>query len=156
VRRTATSRARAEFLRKDSRELSEHRLLRAQASPVFAIYQGGRQANLFSTGEESAVEFAISLIEGKWKVPILRQLQGGPIHLGELKRRLAPISKKVLNQHLRQMVNHGLIIRTDYAGKMPRVEYHLANPLGYAALDLLQAVAEWGGRYGANTPKMAT
>jgi DNA-binding HxlR family transcriptional regulator len=73
---------------------------------VFAVYQGGRQANLFSTGEEPAVEFAISLIEGKWKVPILRQLQGGPIHLGELKRRLAPISKKVLNQHLRQMVNH--------------------------------------------------
>lgn len=131
--------------------MPERYLRRAQASPMLAIYPGGRQPTLFSTGEGAAVQFAISLIEGKWKVPILRQLQGGPIHLGELKRRLAPISKKVLNQHLKQMVGRGLIARTDYAGKMPRVEYALANPLGYAVLDLLQAVANWadltlGGR----------
>jgi DNA-binding HxlR family transcriptional regulator len=27
------------------------------------------------------------------------------------------------------------------------VEYSLVNPLGYAVLDLLQAVAEWGDKY---------
>lgn len=149
--RVATSRARANFLLRDGRGSSERHLPNAQSSPMLAIYPGRRQPNLFSTGEGAAVGFAISLIEGKWKVPILRQLQSGPIHLGELKRRLVPISKKVLNQHLKQMVGRGLIVRTEYPGKMPRVEYALANPLGYAVLDLLRAVADWadlalGGR----------
>jgi DNA-binding HxlR family transcriptional regulator len=45
------------------------------------------------------------------------------------------------------MATDRLIIRTDYTGKVPRVEYSLANPLGYAVLDLLQAVAEWGDRH---------
>jgi len=110
---------------------------------VFVIDQRGRQANKFSLCEELAARSAITLVEGKWRVPILRHLQNGPTHFGELKRRLSPVSKKVLNQHLRQMVNHGLIIRTEYAGKVPRVEYALANPLGYALLDLLQTVANW-------------
>jgi len=110
---------------------------------VLVIDQRRKQGNKFSSREELAAQSAMTLIEGKWKVPILCQLQTGPMHLGELKRRLSPISKKVLNQHLRQMVKHGLIIRTDYVGKVPRVEYALANPLGHAVLDLLQAVANW-------------
>jgi DNA-binding HxlR family transcriptional regulator len=75
-----------------------------------------------------AAQFAITLVEGKWRVPILRHLQSGPIHLGELKRRLSPVSKKVLNQHLRQMAKDGLIIRADLAGKVPRVEYLFGDP----------------------------
>lgn len=80
-------------------------------------------------------------------MPILRLLQSGPIHLGELKRKLSPVSKKVLNQHLRQMTIEGLITRTDFAGKVPRVEYSLANPIGHSVLDLLKAIAEWGDRH---------
>lgn len=114
---------------------------------MFVIDQARRQANTFSTCEELAAKFAITLVEGKWRVPILRHLQSGPIHVGELKRRLSPVSKKVLNQHLRQMLKDGLITRTDFAGKVPRVEYSLANPIGYAVLDLLKAIAEWGDRH---------
>jgi DNA-binding HxlR family transcriptional regulator len=80
-------------------------------------------------------------------VSILRLLQNGPVHLGELKRRLSPVSKKVLNQHLRQMVKDGLVIRTEYAGNVPRVEYSLVNPLGYAVLELLKAIAQWGDKH---------
>jgi DNA-binding HxlR family transcriptional regulator len=148
VQRRAISRASEDdLLREDDGDLSGRLLAGVQASTVFPINQGRRQGNKFSTCEELAAQFAITLIEGKWRVPILRNLQSGPIHLGELKRRLSPVSKKVLNQHLRQMANDGLITRTDYAGKVPRVEYALANPLGYAVLDLLQAVAEWGDRH---------
>lgn len=143
MQRTATSRTSEDLLQEDDSDLSESLLGDAQTSAVLVIDQRRKQENKFSTREELAAQSAMVLIEGKWKVPILCQLQTGPMHLGELKRRLSPISKKVLNQHLRQMVNHGLIIRTDYVGKVPRVEYALANPLGYAVLDLLQAVANW-------------
>jgi DNA-binding HxlR family transcriptional regulator len=104
------------------------------------------QAKAFSTYDELAIQFAITLLEGKWRVPILRQLQSGPIHFGELKRRLSPVSKKVLNQHLRQMLGDGLVLRIDVAGNMPRVEYSLSDPLGHAVVELLQTVAEWGDK----------
>lgn len=120
--------------------------MRGETSALFVVDPGSGRAKAFSTYEELAVQFAITLLEGKWRVPILRQLQNAPIHFGELKRRLSPISKKVLNQHLRQMVRDGLIVRTDVVGKMPRVEYSLSDSLGCAVLDLLQAVAEWGDR----------
>lgn len=113
---------------------------------MFVVDSGSGRTKAFSTSEELAVQFVITLLEGKWRVSILRELQSGPVHFGELKRRLSPVSKKVLNQHLRQMVRDGLVVRKDITGNMPRVEYSLSNPLGYAALDLLQAVAEWGDR----------
>lgn len=120
--------------------------MRREASALFVVDPGRDQAKATSPCEGLAVQFAITLLEGKWRVPILRQLQSGPIHFGELKRRLSPVSKKVLNQHLRQMVSDGLVVRTDVAGNMPRVEYSLSHPLGSAILDLLQTVAEWGDR----------
>jgi DNA-binding HxlR family transcriptional regulator len=147
VWQTATSRAGEDLLREDDRDLSEHLLAGAQAATVLLIDRGGTQSNKFSTCEELAARSAITLVDGKWRVSILRLLQNGPVHLGELKRRLSPISKKVLNQHLRQMAKDGLIIRTEFDGKVPRVEYSLANPLGYAVLDMLQAVGEWGRRH---------
>jgi len=147
VQRTSTSRASEDLLREDDRDSSECLLAGVQAATVFAIDQGRRQTDPFSACEERAAKFAITLVEGKWRVPILRNLQSGPIHLGELKRRLSPVSKKVLNQHLRQMTKDGLITRTDFAGKAPRVEYSLASPIGYSVLNLLKAIAEWGDRH---------
>jgi len=148
LRRTRTSRANQFLLSTDDRESGERLLEDDRAlPPVFVIDEGSYQANSFSRYDESTAQFAITLVEGKWRVPILRHLQGGPLHFGELKRRLSPVSKKVLNQHLRLMVTDGLIVRTDYAGKVPRVEYSLTNPRGHAVLRLLEMVAEWGDRH---------
>ena len=147
VRRTATSRVSEDLLREDDRDSSEHLLAGAQAATVLLVDRGGTQSNMFSTCEELAARSAITLVGGKWRVSILRLLQNGPVHFGELKRRLSPGSKKVLNQHLRQMAKDGLVIRTEFDGNVPRVEYSLVNPLGYAVLDLLQAVAEWGDKH---------
>lgn len=145
--RTATSRVSEDLLREDDCDRSEHLLAGAQAATVLLVDRGGTQSNGFSTCEESAARSAITLVDGKWRVSILRLLQNGPVHLGELKRRLSPVSKKVLNQHLRQMAKDGLVIRTEFAGNVPRVEYSLVNPLGYAVLELLKAIAEWGDKH---------
>ena len=143
VQRTTTLRASKDLLREDAPALAERLLVGVQTSTVFLVDHGETQSNGFSTCEESAARSAITLVDGKWRVPILRLLQNGPVHLGELKRKLSPVSKKVLNQHLRQMAKDGLVIRTEFDGNVPRVEYSLVNPLGYAVLDLLKAIAEW-------------
>ena len=93
--------------------------------------------------DEPVIRRAISLVQGKWKIGILCQLQDGPLRVGELKRRLSPISKKVLNQHLGKMQIEGLISRTELNGKIPHVEYALTSPLGTCILHLLQLIAQW-------------
>ena len=94
----------------------------------------------------SSAQSALGLIRGKWKIAILCQLQDGPVRVGELKRKLSPISKKVLNQHLRRMEEEGLIVRTELNTNIPHVEYALSNSLGSSALSLLRTIAQWGAQ----------
>jgi DNA-binding HxlR family transcriptional regulator len=147
VQRTVTLRASKNLLREDDLALPARLPAGVQTSTVFLVDRDGTQSNGFSTCEESAARSAITLVDGKWRVSILRLLQDGPVHLGELKRRLSPVSKKVLNQHLRQMAKDGLVTRTEFDGNVPRVEYSLVSPLGYAVLELLKAIAEWGDKH---------
>jgi hypothetical protein len=42
----------------------------------------------------SSVEFALALIQGKWKIPILLQLEQGSARLAQLRRLLPQASKK--------------------------------------------------------------
>lgn len=142
----ATLRARRDFVQEDHRSLTKPPRARGRASPLITTDQVGVQTQAFPPWKERAVQLAIALVEGKWRVPILRQLQNGSVRLGELRRRLSPVSKKVLNQHLRQMEKDGLIVRTSLGGKVPHVEYSLANPLGCAVLSLLQVMAKWSSQ----------
>ena len=96
----------------------------------------------------TALQQAIRLIQGKWKIAILCHLQDGPVRVGELKRRMSPISKKVLNHHLRQMERDGLLTRAEFYGRIPHVEYALTNPLGRSMLHLLETIALLSRRKG--------
>jgi DNA-binding HxlR family transcriptional regulator len=106
--------------------------------------------------EECSAQFAISLIQGKWKTPILSRLQLGPVRLGELHRIFPEASKKMLTQHLREMEKDGLVIRKDLSGRVRHVEYLLSDPLGFAVVQLIGTLAKWGSEYlpyEPNTPE---
>jgi DNA-binding HxlR family transcriptional regulator len=147
VQRTATLRAIKDLLPEDDQDLQSAAPEHGQLPVVVLSDSPSISAQPLPTWEDPAVQFAITLVEGKWRVPILRQLQGGAVRVGELRRRLKPISKKVLNQHLRDMARDGLVIRTDQPGRVPQVEYSLARPLGYAVLNLIRAVSEWSDEH---------
>jgi DNA-binding HxlR family transcriptional regulator len=100
----------------------------------------------------ASVEFALALIQGKWKIPILLQLEQGSARLAQLRRLLPQASKKVLTQHLREMETDGLIVRTDLSDRVPHVEYALSPSLGIAVLHLISALAEWSLLYGKPSP----
>ena len=53
------------------------------------------------------VATAVSLIGGKWKLLILRNLKTRPWRFNELQRDLEGISQKVLTDSLRQMIDEG-------------------------------------------------
>lgn len=89
------------------------------------------------------VERAMSVLDGKWTMLIVRDLLSGRKRFGELKRSLAGISPKTLTDRLVQLADAGLVQRTMYAEIPPRVEYELTE-LGASAAPVLQSLAAWG------------
>ena len=92
------------------------------------------------------VATAVSLIGGKWKLLILRNLKSRPWRFNELQRDLDGISQKVLTDSLRQMIDDGLAYRHDFREMLPRVEYGLTE-LGRQMLPIIDALADFGNYY---------
>ncbi|OON94328.1 MAG: MarR family transcriptional regulator [Candidatus Epulonipiscioides saccharophilum] len=92
------------------------------------------------------VETTITLIGGKWKILILRDLFSGTKRFGELKKSLKGISSKVLTTQLRDLENGLLIRRKVYPQVPPKVEYTL-TATGESLKPILDAMAQWGRNY---------
>ena len=92
------------------------------------------------------VATAVSLIGGKWKLLILRNLKVRPWRFNELQRDIDGISQKVLTDGVRQMMSDGLAYRHDYQEQPPRVEYGLTE-LGKQMLPIVDALADFGNYY---------
>lgn len=86
----------------------------------------------------------VSLVSGKWAIPILYRLivLNTPVRFGELLRAAAPITQKELTKQLRLFEQRGLVSRTVYPEIPPRVEYQI-TPLGLTMHGALSPLAEW-------------
>ena len=120
---------------------------RQSLQPAKEKASGPRQ---FSSQEQAAIRFTVALVQGKWKIGILCRLQQGPARFGDLRRLFPQTSKKMLTQHLRQMEQDGLIVRTDLSAQVPHVEYSLSNLRGRSVLNLIDFLAQWGTALVAN------
>ena len=92
------------------------------------------------------VATSVSLIGGKWKLLIIRNLKSRPWRFNELQRDLDGISQKVLTESLRQMIDDGLVYRNDYHENPPRVDYGLTD-LGKEMMPIIDALADFGNYY---------
>lgn len=98
---------------------------------------------------ECPVATTVSLIGGKWKLLILRNLLARPWRFNELQKSLEGISQKVLTESLRSMEADGIITRTIYPEVPPRVEYALSE-LGETMRPIIKSMEEWGMGYKAS------
>ena len=89
------------------------------------------------------IEFVFAHIGGTWKMPILICLKETEKRYGELKELIPDISDKMLYTQLRELEGKGLIIRTAYQEKPPRVEYKLTKK-GERALPVIDLLIEYG------------
>lgn len=89
---------------------------------------------------------ALKVISGKWKGAILWELHFHPIRFGELSRRVAGISEKVLFEQLRQMERDGIVRRQAFDEVPPRVEYSVTE-VGHSLNEIVHALAEWGTKH---------
>ncbi len=89
------------------------------------------------------LDVAFAVMGGKWKPLILYHLQGGPTRFGELKRRVAGVSEKVLIQQLRELVAAGVLTRRDHQRVPPMVDYTM-TPFGLTLAEALMPLCVWG------------
>lgn len=88
--------------------------------------------------------YAISLIDGKWKMHILFWLwKKEVLRYSELKRALGKVTHKMLSNQLKKLENDGLIRRREYPQVPPKVEYSLSET-GKTLMPVLSAVCHWG------------
>lgn len=89
-------------------------------------------------------DYAISLIGGKWKMQILFWLWKYEImRYSEIKRALGSVTHKMLSDKLKELEADGMIIRHEYPGVPPKVEYYLSKK-GKSFMPVLQSICQWG------------
>ena len=89
------------------------------------------------------IESTLALINGKWKILILKELSQGPVRYGQIGTNIPAVSAKVLTQQLREMVNDGLVVRKVFAEIPPRVEYSLSE-MGMSLYTVFKELRRWG------------
>ena len=90
------------------------------------------------------VAYTLSVIGGKWHLPIIWSLhQKGVMRYNELRRELDGITAIMLTQSLKDLEQLGLVARTQYNEVPPRVEYSLTEE-GQSLFPALAELAKWG------------
>ncbi|MCZ4097915.1 helix-turn-helix transcriptional regulator [Streptomyces sp. SID13666] len=85
-------------------------------------------------------------ISDKWVSLLLSALADGPMRYGDLARRVAGVSQKMLTQTLRALERDGLVSRTVTPTVPIRVDYEL-TPLGETLLPVMRAVKDWAEQH---------
>lgn len=88
----------------------------------------------------------LSLLAGKWNVPVLYLLASGTRRYSEVLYEVGEISKKTLTQTLRGLERDGLIARRVVPEVPARVEYSLTS-LGWSITGPLMAMYEWAEQH---------
>ncbi|WP_045974172.1 winged helix-turn-helix transcriptional regulator [Vibrio neptunius] len=100
--------------------------------------------NFLDNGSSCPMVDFVSIVSGKWAIPILYRLivTDDVIRFGELQRAIGQITQKELTKQLRAFETLGLVSRTVYPEMPPRVEYCVTD-LGVTLKPTLDSLANW-------------
>lgn len=91
-----------------------------------------------------AVDGVMSVIGGKWKSTILcLLLQNDKLRFSQLRRRIPPISPRILSKQLKELVDDGIVFREEMTSGPHHVEYSITEK-GKSLQPVLECMADWG------------
>ncbi|WP_102708149.1 winged helix-turn-helix transcriptional regulator [Terribacillus saccharophilus] len=94
--------------------------------------------------QETPFGYTLSVVGGKWKMLILYLLaENQPVRFNEMKRKIEPITFKMLSSQLKELEADGMVRRKEYPQIPPKVEYSL-TPKAETLLPVLEQLCEWG------------
>lgn len=89
------------------------------------------------------------IMAGKWKLSIIWFLaEHSVLRFSELKAAFEDptLTQKMLTQHLKELQENHLVIRTVYNTVPPKVDYRLSE-LGKSFIPVMRAMESWGETY---------
>jgi DNA-binding HxlR family transcriptional regulator len=105
------------------------------------------------SARELLVHETLARIADKWTLVAIDALDDGrPLRFGQLRKRMGPISQKMLTKTLRQLERDGLVSRAVYPEVPPKVEYRL-TPLGRALGKAVCGIWTWAARHLADVDR---
>lgn len=94
--------------------------------------------------QKCSVIYALEIIGGKWKLPVIWKLSKKPaMRYNELKRSLEGITNIMLTRTLQNLEENGLVLRKEYQQIPPKVEYMLTDN-AKELLPALEIIGAWG------------
>ncbi len=96
--------------------------------------------------EPCAIEKGMRLIGGKWTASIIYHLKDGPVRFNDLSRMLGGASKKMIDQRLKELENHNMVIRRVISERPIAVSYELSD-FGFSALNILEQLRLWSQKH---------
>lgn len=94
--------------------------------------------------EKCGVIYALEILGGKWRLPVLWKLsKQESIRYNELRRQLPGISNTMLTRVLEELENNELILRHEYETLPLHVEYSLTEN-GKSIIPALEIIGVWG------------
>lgn len=90
-----------------------------------------------------AVNDAINVVNGKWKLPIIGSLLFGKKRFKELEREIPKITPRMLSKELKDLEVNGMVTRTVHNTIPVTVEYQLTKS-GESFRNVLDVMITWG------------
>jgi DNA-binding HxlR family transcriptional regulator/peroxiredoxin len=94
---------------------------------------------------ECAIAQALGVVGDWWTLLVIRDIAGG-IHRFDALEAELDVSRKLLAERLRLLVEREVLERRQYSAHPPRHEYHLTSR-GACLLPVLVALQDWGARH---------
>ena len=91
------------------------------------------------------VRVVLQLVGAKWKILIIQELLKKEMRFVELKNKIG-CTAKVLTNCLKELEEDGLVVREEYEGLPPKVEYYLTD-IGYTLRPVIDSMQKWGKEY---------
>jgi DNA-binding HxlR family transcriptional regulator len=88
----------------------------------------------------------MEIIGGKWKPCLIFNINRGYRRPSQLQRLNPNATRRVLNQQLKELEEHGVVRRVVYAELPPKVEYFLTE-LGESLMPVIRTMDNWGSQY---------
>ena len=93
--------------------------------------------------ELRAMQDALDVISGRWKMQIIALLCNGEFRYSELEKGLPKISPRMLSKELKDLEINELVERKVYDSLPVKVTYKLAD-YGYTLVPLINELTNWG------------
>ncbi|MFY4774427.1 winged helix-turn-helix transcriptional regulator [Metabacillus sp. RGM 3146] len=95
---------------------------------------------------EPCIERSFEIIGKRWTGLIIYVLSSGPKRFSEIHKMIPDLSKRMLTERIKELEEHGIVVRYVIAERPIRTEYLLSKK-GVALGNILGPIKDWANSY---------